>query len=57
MPYGVSAHDYLATVGIKHQFNDKVVINAKIGYAYSNNDTTGGFTNYRGPLAYISIEI
>ena len=56
MPYGVSAHDYLATVGIKHQFNDKVVINAKIGYAYSNNDTTGGFTNFRGPLAYISIE-
>jgi hypothetical protein len=56
MPYGVSAHDYMATVGIKHQFNDQLVINAKIGYAYSNNDTTGGMTNYRGPLAFISIE-
>jgi hypothetical protein len=56
MPYGVSAHDYMATVGIKHQINDKLVITAKIGYANSNNDTTGGLTNYKGPLAYVSIE-
>jgi hypothetical protein len=56
MPYGVSAHDYLATVGIKYLVNDKFVVNAKIGYAKSNNDTTGGLTNYKGPLAYISIE-
>jgi hypothetical protein len=56
MPYGVSAHDYMATIGIKHQINDKLVIKAKIGYANSHNDTTGGLTNYKGPLAYLSIE-
>jgi hypothetical protein len=31
------------------------VLNAKIGYLDSVNDTTGGNTNFRGPLAYISI--
>jgi hypothetical protein len=56
MPFGVAAHDYLATVGIKHQFSDKLVINAKIGYTDRHNDTTGGLTNYRGPMAYLSIE-
>jgi hypothetical protein len=56
MPYGVSAHDYLVTLGVRFLFSEKVVVNAKIGYASSNNDTTGGLTNFRGPLGYISIE-
>ncbi len=56
MPYGVSTRDYSLTVGVKHRVSDKLVVNAKIGYVHSLNDTTGGFTNFHGPLAYLSIE-
>jgi hypothetical protein len=28
---------------------------AKIGYLKSDDQTTGGFTNYKGPLAYLSL--
>jgi len=56
MAYGVNCHDYSTTLGVKHQFNDKLVMNAKIGYTRSSNDTTGGRTNYNGPLAYVSFD-
>jgi len=55
-PYGAAARDSVVSLGIKHKFNDRFVMNAKVGYADSKNDTTGGFTNFRGPLAYVSIE-
>jgi hypothetical protein len=56
LPYGAGAKDYIVTAGIKHKFNDKMVINAKVGYCDSKNDTTGGFTNFKGPLAYVSLD-
>jgi hypothetical protein len=30
--------------------------NAKLGYFDAKNDTTGGNTNFRGPLAYVSLD-
>jgi len=55
-PYGAGFTDYTVSVGVKHKFSDKWVGSAKIGYTESRNDTTGGNTNFRGPLAYIAIE-
>jgi hypothetical protein len=56
MPYGVAVKDTSITVGLKHKFSDKWIGNAKIGYFDSANDTTGGMTNYHGPLAYVSFD-
>ncbi len=55
-PYGVAVKDTQVTVGVKHKFSDKWIGHAKVGYFDSTNDTTGGNTNYRGPIAYIACE-
>lgn len=56
VPYGVAASDTTTTIGIKHMFSDKLVMNAKVGYIDSKNDTTGGYTNYKGPMAYVAFD-
>jgi len=56
LPYGAAAMEISVTAGIKHQFSKRMLGNAKVGYLDSNNGTTGGNTNFRGPLAYISLE-
>ncbi|MDP2137303.1 MAG: hypothetical protein Q8J74_05570 [Candidatus Didemnitutus sp.] len=56
MPYGVMARDYMFTVGIKRKLSEKMVLNAKAGYRDSQNDTTGGNTNFKGPIAYVSFD-
>jgi hypothetical protein len=55
-PYGAAERSSMGTVSIKHKLNDKLVLNAKVGYVDSKNDTTGGFTNFRGPVAYLSLD-
>jgi len=55
-PYGASGRDYALYVGVKHKFSERFLGHAKVGYADSRNDTTGGFTNYKGPLAYLAVE-
>jgi hypothetical protein len=55
-PYGAIAAESVFTVGVKYKISKTLVLNAKFGYADSTNDTTGGFTNYHGPLAFISFE-
>jgi hypothetical protein len=44
-----------ATAGLKHKFNDRLLGECKAGYLRATDGTTGGFTNYRGPLFYASI--
>ncbi|MCX6954802.1 MAG: hypothetical protein NTV51_21810 [Verrucomicrobia bacterium] len=56
MPYGVQVEDTSITVGVKRKFSDSWVANAKVGYFESKNDTTGGRTNFHGPVAYLSFE-
>ncbi|SDS43784.1 hypothetical protein [Opitutus sp. GAS368] len=55
-PYGVAVRDVSYTVGVKHKLTDKLLLNAKLGYFDSQNDTTGGFTNYHGPVAYVAFD-
>jgi hypothetical protein len=54
-PYGSSFNQESVTVGLKHKFNDRLIGEGKVGYLELTDPTTGGFTNYRGPLAYISV--
>ncbi len=56
MPYGVALKDFSVKLGLKHKFNDRWVGRAKVGWFDSKNETMGGFTNFHGPLAYLSIE-
>jgi hypothetical protein len=55
-PYGAAATESMVTVGLKYRLDERRILNAKVGYADSQNDTTGGFTNFHGPLAYISLD-
>ena len=54
--YGAGGREYTISAGVKHKFNADWLGHAKVGYADLRNDTSGGNTNYRGPLAYIAIE-
>ncbi len=55
IPYGASFELSSYTVGLKHKFTDRIIGDAKVGYMKNTNTTTGGFTNYNGPLAYLSL--
>ena len=56
LPYGVDVEDFTATVGVKYKASEKMILRAKVGYFDSKNNTTGGRTNYHGPVAYLSLE-
>ena len=54
--YGAGVKEYTVTAGLKHKFTDRIMGNAKLGYINSQNETTGGRTNFKGPMAYVSLE-
>ncbi len=56
MPFGAGAREISATVGVKHKFSKRLLGDAKIGYIDNKSDTTGGHTNFKGPLVYFSLE-
>jgi hypothetical protein len=56
MPFGAGAKEISVSAGLKHKFSDRCIGNVKIGYYDSKNDTTGGNTNFKGPMAYVSLD-
>jgi hypothetical protein len=56
MPYGADVSEYLVAAGVKHRLNDKMILNAKLGYVENENGGTGGNTSYNGPLAALSVD-
>lgn len=54
--YGAGGKEYMVTAGIKHKLTDKMMLNAKVGYINSKSDTTGGNTNFKGPVGYVSLD-
>jgi hypothetical protein len=54
--FGAGVKEYTVTLGVKHKFTDRIMGNAKFGYINSKNDTTGGNTNFKGPLVYASLD-
>jgi hypothetical protein len=55
-PYGASYKEEAVSIGVKHKFSKTWIGSGKVGYFDSQNDTTGGRTNFRGPMAYIAME-
>jgi hypothetical protein len=56
LPLGSSVSEYTVTLGVKRKLSNRLFGNVKIGYFDSTNDSTGGNTNFRGPLAYVSLD-
>jgi hypothetical protein len=54
-PYGSSFEENNVTVGLKHKFSDRLIGEGRVGYLRWTDPTAGGFTNYNGPLAYVSL--
>ncbi len=54
-PYGAGYEEESVTAALKHKFNDRLMADAKVGYLERTDPTTGGFTNYHGPLAYVAL--
>jgi hypothetical protein len=55
MPYGVAIKEQSVTVGLKHKFSKTMIGEVKVGQFDSHNDTTGGLTNFKGTLGYVSV--
>ena len=56
IPYGASAQEYTAAVGFKYKLDVKTVVSGKVGYMDRQDDTSGGYKNFRGPMAYVSVQ-
>jgi hypothetical protein len=54
--YGAGVKEYTVTAGLKIKLSDKMIGNVKLGYFDSKSDMTGGNSNYKGPLAYVSLD-
>ncbi|MBA3849369.1 MAG: hypothetical protein C0502_05165, partial [Opitutus sp.] len=54
--YGAGVKEYTVTCALKHRFTKDIVGQFKLGYVNSKNQTTGGNTNFKGPLAYVSFD-
>lgn len=54
-PFGSSYKEQSVTAGLKHKFSDRLLSEGKVGYLDRTDPTTGGFTNYHGPLVYVAL--
>ena len=54
-PYGAAFEEDSFTAGLKVKLTDRWILDAKAGYLRRTDATTGGFTNYKGPLAYLAV--
>lgn len=54
VPYGAGVKEYTVTAGVTHKFSDRLLCDLKVGYFDSENETTGGNTNFKGPMGYLS---
>lgn len=54
--YGAGVTEDTVAVEFSRKFSDKLIGHLKAGYFDSKNDTTGGNTNFKGPMAYLSFD-
>jgi hypothetical protein len=54
--YGAGVEEYTVAATVKRKLTDRLIGTLKVGYFDSQNDTTGGRTNFRGPMAYVSLD-
>jgi len=55
LPVGATVDEYRVTAGLKFKFTDRIIGTAKVGYIESKSDMTGGKSNFKGPLGYVSL--
>lgn len=56
VPYGAGGRDYSVTVGLKRKLTDRMIAHAKLGYLNSENETLGGFADYKGLVGFVSVD-
>ena len=56
VPYGFSGREYTVSLGVTRKLTAQWLASAKVGYLDNRNDTSGGNTNFRGPLGYLSMQ-
>jgi hypothetical protein len=56
-PYGAGFEEESVTAGLKCKCTERMILEGKVGYLRRTDATTGGFTNYHGPLAYIALTL
>jgi hypothetical protein len=56
MPLGASAKESTISFGVKRKLSEKTLLSAKVGYFDSENGTRGGYADFSGPLAYVSVQ-
>lgn len=56
VPYGYTGREYTVSVGVTRKLTAKWLASAKVGYVDNRNDTSGGNTNFHGPLGYLSMQ-
>jgi hypothetical protein len=56
LSYGAGGKEYTVTAGLKVKLSNQLIGHVKLGYFDSKSDTTGGNTNFKGPLAYVSLD-
>ena len=54
-PFGAGFNEHSYTAGLKHQFTPALRGELRGGYMKRVDQTTGYFTNYDGPIAYVSL--
>ncbi len=55
LPLGTAIDEYTVTAGLKFKLSERLIGTAKVGYIDSKSDDTGGKTNFRGPVGYVSL--
>jgi hypothetical protein len=53
--YGVDASDSNYSIGVKRRFTKKLSASVKLGYIRYKSRSSGGFTDYKGTLACVSL--
>ncbi|MDI1336739.1 MAG: hypothetical protein PSU94_11220 [Lacunisphaera sp.] len=53
--YGAGVKEYTVALVVKRKLTSTLFGEAKVGYFDSKNDTTGGNTNFKGPMVYVSL--
>lgn len=56
VPYGASGREYSVSAGVTRKLTANWLGNAKLGYLENRNETSGGNTNFHGPLGYVSMQ-
>jgi len=54
-PYGAGFEEESVTAGLKYKITPRLIGEGKVGYLRRTDATTGGFTNYHGPLVYLAL--